>query len=586
MGDCGGALVAPDIVLFAAHCQSFKDKQISIGAYKTQSLAEGAQDRFCDKWVADPNYDGATTNSDFALCKLNEPIKIDETKVKLEINDDDSFPETGSDLQVMGLGALSEGGSSPEFLHDVTVPVVSNKACNKPNAYNGQITDLMMCAGFLKTGGKDSCQGDSGGPIVQRKKNSDGTFTDYHVGVVSWGIGCAQKNKPGVYARTSKRASWIKDVSCGKLKSVASFCNPLNDPPSPPDNCGGDLTVKVTTDKYAFETSWTLKDSDDKAVQTRQYLISKHDNEHKLCLKADECYEWRILDEYGDGMCAEGCGSYSLTLDGKEIVSGTGKFKKSKKHKFCTGGDTNPVSTPTEAPALSPTAAPAKETDAPTNEATFEQSFEQSQEDSFEQSQGDSFEFSQGDSFEFSQGDSFEFSQGDSFEFSQGDSFEFSTGDSFEWSQGDSFEFSTGDSFEFSQFSYDDEFFDDGFDTDEPSTETPTIPPTSAPTSPPTSAPTKAPTAAPTNAPTTAPTAAPTNVPTLSPTTSPTASPTGSCEDSEEFFYKEKENKTCEWVGKGKRKAVRKKCKKKWDTMKVFEWCPETCAEVGMGPCA
>jgi len=346
MGGCGGALVAPDVVLFAAHCQNWKGKQLSIGAYKTKSIESGAQDRFCQEWIAHPNYDAVTTNNDFALCKLDKPVTIDESKVRLEINDNDSVPNTGDDLVVMGLGALAQGGSSPEYVHEVIVPTISNNKCKQYNGYS-EVSDAMLCAGFPNSGGKDSCQGDSGGPIVRRITNSDGTIVDMHVGVVSWGLGCAQKNAPGVYARTSKGFPWIKSTMCDVLESISSLCTPNNKALPGPGPCDQELTIGVSTDVYAYETKWTLEDNTKNEVMTRQYLFNNYQNEHKLCLKSNECYVWTVTDEYGDGMCIDGkqCGSYSLMVNGNEVASGDGKFRYSKKENFCTTN--SPTAEPT-----------------------------------------------------------------------------------------------------------------------------------------------------------------------------------------------------------------------------------------------
>merc|ERR1719464_1205429 len=385
MGGCGGALIAPSVVLFAAHCRDYKDQQVNIGSYKKRTDEYGAQQRFCDVWIANPKYGGVSgINNDFALCQLNEPVDISESKVKLILNEEESVPAVNEDLLVCGLGALSQGGSGPGFLHNVTVPTMSTEQCNASGWYNGGITDQMLCAGFTD-GGKDSCQGDSGGPIVRRKYVGDGRFEDTHVGVVSWGEGCALPQKPGVYARTSSGSSWIKEVVCGDWSLPADFCgddpenNDNNNNVDPTDDdveCNQKLEIIVNTDTYGIETGITLTDQNGALILRRKYLLQFYTNTHTVCLKSNMCYNFEVTDAYGDGMCTNsgGCGSFELKLNGEiKLLNDNPNFGSRTSFEVCTeerdsdsDDNDNDNEVPTVAPVTNaPTTAPFDDTKAP-----------------------------------------------------------------------------------------------------------------------------------------------------------------------------------------------------------------------------
>jgi trypsin len=99
-------------------------------------------------------------------------------------------------LLKLGHGTTSSGGSSSDNLLHAEVSYVTTSECTSDYGYNnGSITGNMMCA---RDDGKDSCQGDSGGPLYDEVENT-------LVGIVSWGIGCADPSFPGVYSRVSAK---------------------------------------------------------------------------------------------------------------------------------------------------------------------------------------------------------------------------------------------------------------------------------------------------------------------------------------------------------------------------------------------
>lgn len=169
-----------------------------------------------DREVPHPNYDpfskhiiafpGLTyplfffldLDSDACVIHLTEDIVFDsDTTEAAALPAGENHPATGTMMTTCGWGTLQSGGSLPDVLYCVDVPIYDRDQCDSEN--NG-ISDNMVCAG-LEEGGVDSCQGDSGGPLFTRADDDTGVIW----GIVSWGYGCADANSPGVYATTYNR---------------------------------------------------------------------------------------------------------------------------------------------------------------------------------------------------------------------------------------------------------------------------------------------------------------------------------------------------------------------------------------------
>ncbi|CAH6797838.1 F12 [Phodopus roborovskii] len=94
------------------------------------------------------------------------------------------------------------------FLQEAQVPFISQERCSDADVHGDAILPGMLCAGFLE-GGTDACQGDSGGPLVCEEGTEEHRLTLR--GVISWGSGCGDRNKPGVYTDVASYLAWIQE---------------------------------------------------------------------------------------------------------------------------------------------------------------------------------------------------------------------------------------------------------------------------------------------------------------------------------------------------------------------------------------
>ena len=204
---CGGSLVAPNVVITAAHCifdqegtalQVAPDDVTVVTGRTVLSSSQGQELPVSNFFVFFDDqgnfaYDASNSAFDVAFLQLGANST---TGGLIQIPGPGEGPlwEPGREVLVSGWGHTREGGEGSDQLLATNVFMAPDGICDR--VYSGQFTNTSTCAGVFE-GGRDSCQGDSGGPLVAPTAQGGARL----VGDVQSGIGCARQRTPGIYGR-------------------------------------------------------------------------------------------------------------------------------------------------------------------------------------------------------------------------------------------------------------------------------------------------------------------------------------------------------------------------------------------------